>query len=206
MTVKEIFDLRKQGKIEEAYEAIRPQYAVHKGKYTTLCMFWTASDILKKRVKEGRQDEALKIFKALLRILPNLEDADGRAHSSIYYEAVMLSREMTVGSDCAQPAPTFMLDFVEQIKVEQMSDTDWKGLSPLPSPNGKGSGRQLPPVARQLLERAFVELEQCPTIDNALKVMPLLQESVRREPNNQDNRRYMDIIYRIMGKTEQTER
>lgn len=45
MTVKEVFDLRKQGKIEEAYEAIRPMYAVHQGKYTTLCMFWTASDI-----------------------------------------------------------------------------------------------------------------------------------------------------------------
>ena len=43
MTVKEVFDLRKQGKIEEAYEAIRPMFAVHQGKYTTLCMFWTAS-------------------------------------------------------------------------------------------------------------------------------------------------------------------
>ena len=50
MTVKEVFELRKQGKIEEAYDAIRPMYAVHKGKYTTLCMFWTASDILKKRL------------------------------------------------------------------------------------------------------------------------------------------------------------
>ena len=43
MTVKEVFELRKQGKIEEAYEAIRPMFAVHQGKYTTLCMFWTAS-------------------------------------------------------------------------------------------------------------------------------------------------------------------
>lgn len=40
MTVKEVFELRKQGKIEEAYEVIRPMYAVHQGKYTTLCMFW----------------------------------------------------------------------------------------------------------------------------------------------------------------------
>ena len=47
MTVKDIFALRKQGKIEEAYEAIRPIYREHKGKYTTLCMFWTASDMLK---------------------------------------------------------------------------------------------------------------------------------------------------------------
>ena len=40
MTVKEIFELRKQGRIEEAYEAIRPIYATHKGRYTTLCMMW----------------------------------------------------------------------------------------------------------------------------------------------------------------------
>jgi hypothetical protein len=44
-TVKEIFALRKQGKIEEAYEAIRPIYREHKGKYTTLCMFWVAADV-----------------------------------------------------------------------------------------------------------------------------------------------------------------
>ena len=58
MTVKDIFMLRKQGQIEEAYNAIRPLYAVDKGPYTSLAMFWTASDILKKRVSEGKTDEA----------------------------------------------------------------------------------------------------------------------------------------------------
>ena len=53
MKVKEIFDLWKQGRIEEAYEAIRPMYAAHKGRYTTLCMFWTASDVLKLRLEHG---------------------------------------------------------------------------------------------------------------------------------------------------------
>lgn len=76
MTVKEIFDLRKQGRIEEAYEAIRPIYATHKGRYTTLCMFWTASDIFKKRLNEKRIDEAEKIFLALKRMLPTVDDPD----------------------------------------------------------------------------------------------------------------------------------
>ena len=76
MTVKEIFDLRRQGKIEEAYDAIRPMYAVHKGKYTTLCMFWTASDILKKRIAEGRLEEARKIFLALQRMLPRIKEIE----------------------------------------------------------------------------------------------------------------------------------
>ena len=73
MTVKEVFDLRKQGRIEEAYEAIRPMYAAHKGRYTTLCMFWTAADVFKLRLEQKRYDEAEKILEALKRMLPQVE-------------------------------------------------------------------------------------------------------------------------------------
>ena len=74
MTVKDIFDLRKQGRIEEAYEAIRPLYREHKGKFTTLCMFWTASDVFKLRLEQGRVEEAEKIYYAMQRIQPTVED------------------------------------------------------------------------------------------------------------------------------------
>ena len=74
MNVKDIFALRKQGKIEEAYEAIRPIYAVHKGKFTTLCMFWVASDVFKLRLEQKRIEEAEKIYRAMLRLLPFIED------------------------------------------------------------------------------------------------------------------------------------
>lgn len=77
MTTKDVFELRKQGRIEEAYDAIRQLYADDKGPYTSLAMFWTATDILKKRLKEGRADEAEKIFAALQRMLPNVPDKDG---------------------------------------------------------------------------------------------------------------------------------
>ena len=73
MTVKEIFELRKQGRIEEAYEAIRPMYAAHKGRYTTLCMFWTAADVFKLRLEQKRVEEAEKILDALKRMLPQVE-------------------------------------------------------------------------------------------------------------------------------------
>ena len=76
MTVKDIFDLRKQGKIEEAYEAIRPMYAAHKGRYTTLCMFWTAADVFKLRLDQGRTEEAEKILEALKRMLPRVEEVN----------------------------------------------------------------------------------------------------------------------------------
>ena len=208
MTVKEIFELRKQGKIEEAYEAIRPMYAVHQGKYTTLCMFWTANDILKKRIKENRFDEAEKIFKALLRVLPNIEDKDGKVLSSILYDAVMLDKESK--SFC-------MLDFVEQLKVEKLSDEDWKDLTPCPSPNGEGNKYTIPSVAQQLLTCAFHELQEqmygdfmskkAPlshdeVLASCLKVMPLLQEAIRRNPRDKHNQRYMAVVYTIMGERE----
>jgi hypothetical protein len=187
MEVKDIFELRKQGRVEEAYELIRPMYAVHKGKYTTLCMFWTASDILKKRAKEGRHDEAVKIFKALLRILPNIEDRDGRARTSIYYEAVMLAREVSTFN---------MLDFVATLNVEEMRNEDWTGIL-APAVDGKPS-HLIPPVAKQMLSYAFQELEAAPTVDNALNVIPLLQESVRRQPNDKSNQQYISLVKSII--------
>ena len=76
MEVRDIFELRKNGRVEEAYELIRERYKVHKGHYTSLCMFWCASDVLEIRVKEGRLDEARNILFALERMLPNLPDED----------------------------------------------------------------------------------------------------------------------------------
>ena len=77
MTVRDVFELRKQGRVEEAYDAIRQLYANDKGRYTSLAMFWTATDILKKRLDEGRTVEAEKVFAALERMLPNVPDKEG---------------------------------------------------------------------------------------------------------------------------------
>ena len=85
MTVKEVFELRKQGRVEEAYAAIRPMYAVHKGHYTTLCMFWAASDMFKLRIEQGHRDEAEKIYRAMKRMLPTVDDKDGKAAGFMQY-------------------------------------------------------------------------------------------------------------------------
>ena len=69
--------MRKQGKIEEAYEAIRPMYRVHKGYYTSLCMYHCAKDVFHLRLAEGRIDEAEKIYQALQRLVPFIDDRDG---------------------------------------------------------------------------------------------------------------------------------
>ena len=95
MTVREVFELRKQGRIEEAYDAIRPLYAKGKGPYTSLAMFWTATDILKKRLNEGRIDEAEKIIAALERMLPNVPDKEGMVERAFKKCKELLERGMT---------------------------------------------------------------------------------------------------------------
>ncbi len=99
INVKEIFALRKQGKIEEAYEAIRPIYKEHKGKFTTLCMFWVASDVFKLRLEQGRVEEAEKIYRAMLRLLPFIEDDDKAASKREQSDACISSVE------CEQARP-----------------------------------------------------------------------------------------------------
>lgn len=95
MTVREVFELRRQGRIEEAYDAIRPLYANDKGPYTSSAMFWTATDILKKRLNEGRIDEAEKIFAALERMLPNVPDKEGMVEKSFKKSQELMKRGKT---------------------------------------------------------------------------------------------------------------
>ena len=83
MTVEEVFALRNQGRVEDAYEAAREVYAVDKGPYASTAMFWTAVDVLKLRANEDRVDEAKKIFMALERLLNNCKDGNGWMHSAM---------------------------------------------------------------------------------------------------------------------------
>ena len=112
MNVKDIFDLRKQGRIEEAYEAIRPIYASHKGKYTTLCMFWTATDIFKLRLDQKRLDEAEKIYQALQRVIPSLED--DKEHSAARFMHYAESRLIKESSTFASAISRFIAPSVNK--------------------------------------------------------------------------------------------
>ena len=92
MTVKEIFELRKEGRVEEAYNAILPMYRVHHGKYTSLAMFWCAVDmmnlLLGKAVDQSEESlsalaEAEKIHKSLQRLEPKIYDESGACAKAV---------------------------------------------------------------------------------------------------------------------------
>lgn len=180
MTVKDIFELRRQGRIEEAYEAIRPMYAVHKGKYTTLAMFWTASDILKKRLVERRLDEALAIYKALLRLLPHIDDTECKSHTAMLYASLRM----------ADALDAFVL--LEHIGQIGLLPADWQQQT-------DDQGKTIPAVAVRVMRRLFLEIRLAPTVENALKLVPFLQMSMQHQPQDKDNQLTMAFIYEIMG-------
>lgn len=83
MTISEVFELRKQGLKEEAYEVARKIYAVDKGPYASAAMFWTAMDMLKMRVNEDRIEEARKIYLAMERLLNMSNDHKDWMHDAL---------------------------------------------------------------------------------------------------------------------------
>ena len=92
MTVKEIFELRKEGRVEEAYNAILPMYKVHHGKYTSLAMFWCAVDmmnLLLGKVVDSSENslaalsQAEKIYLSLQRLAPKLYDETGSCAKTV---------------------------------------------------------------------------------------------------------------------------
>ena len=92
MTVKEIFELRREGRIEEAYNAILPMYRVHHGKYTSLAMFWCAVDmmnlLLGKAVDSTEESlaalaEAERIYLSLQRLAPKIYDESGSCQQTV---------------------------------------------------------------------------------------------------------------------------
>lgn len=92
-TAKDVFELRKQGLIEEAYDTIRPIYAKDKSPYTSLAMFWTAVDILRRRVVEGRTGEAQKILLSLRRMLSSVPDKEGWVHDAMNRCEALIEKE-----------------------------------------------------------------------------------------------------------------
>lgn len=92
MTVKDIFELRREGRIEEAYNAILPMYRVHHGKYTSLAMFWCGADmmnlLLSKAIDASKTSltalaEAEKIYLSLQRLAPKLYDESGACQQTV---------------------------------------------------------------------------------------------------------------------------
>ena len=96
-------------------------YAVHKGYYTSLCMYLTARDVLLLRLDQGRTVEAQKIYEALKRLIPSIEDKDGQVARFMEYAArrleeagMVLNRGQQAVLDCIRSNPGLRVPMISE--------------------------------------------------------------------------------------------
>ena len=183
MDVKDVFELRRQGRTEDAYAAILPLYAAHKGHYTTIAMFWVGVDMMRLRYQQRRLEEAYKIFRSLMRLYPTMKDTDLKGQSAMMRAAILVFEHHNSFS---------MLDFITHWDITRLTEDDWKGT--------QHEGFVTPSTGMRIVGKVFKEVAANPTVDMALRAAPILAEALKHIPYNRDNQRYKAIIYQIMGK------
>lgn len=183
MDVKDVFELRRQGRTEDAYAAILPLYAAHKGHYTTIAMFWVGVDMMRLRYQQRRLEEAYMIFKSLMRLYPTMKDTDLKGQSAMMRAAIQVFEHNNSFS---------ILDFITHWDITRLTDDDWKGT--------QHEGFVTPSTGMRIVGKVFKEVAANPTVDMALRAAPILAEALKHSPYNRDNQRYKAIIYQIMGK------
>ena len=125
MTAKDIFELRKQGHKEEAYEAARALYASDKSPYASLAMFWTAVDMLRLQVSEGHLDDAEKIFLALERLLPTVPDKDARVNDALENCRDLLAKGNTRQQQGEKPEHLQTGSWGEELAADYLRSKDY---------------------------------------------------------------------------------
>lgn len=227
-TIQDIFELRKNGQFEQAYAAVLPMYRVHHGHYTTLCMFWTATDVMRLRIDAGRCREAEQIMASLRHLYPNLQDKDLSAARTLNRLALQLAtkeQEMKnagwqmkgdkaiddkANQDEAKLAwevelevmQFSLLDYMKDFGSQYMAEDDWQA--------SEWNGHIVPSLGTKIASRIFHEVterewgtkadekENRERLEIALEY---IQTALAHAPKNKHLLRYQaNLIYRLGDK------
>lgn len=183
MTVKEIFELRKAGKTEEAWREIEPMFAVHQGHYTSIAYFWTASDLFAIRIKEKRTEEARRLLSCMLKGFPHLQDKDGRANAAIVRAALGLDNLVE----------NFNLIYFSSY-FEKLGKEHWKAQ--------KIDNHWVPALGQRVVDHLFRYFEERADADYMKVVMPIFARALKENPNSKRNLHCLALLYKMEGDTE----
>lgn len=186
MTVQEIFELRKQGQVAQAWEAIQPMFAVHKGHYTSIAYFWLASDSLKSALEAKNADAARQLLFKMTQAYPYIEDADGRARQAIIKGALKVDSLMEQ-FNLAYFMPYF----------EKMNDDDWRAQ--------KVNDHWLPSLGERVISHLFRDFEQRSDAEYVARIVPLLGTALKHRPNDKNYLRILARLYQMEGQRDKAE-
>lgn len=179
MEVRDVFAMRKDGRVEEAYAAISDIYAVHHGPHTNLCMFWCSSDMLKLRVKENNAKEARRLLGQMVKIYPDIKDDDGRAARAISKGALAMDK-MVKDFNLVFFMPWF----------NKLTDEDWKPYIV--------DNHRVPSLGQQVVNHLMKDI-QTRSVDYINNVAALFGTAMQKAPHDKQNLRHYAQVHSFLG-------
>lgn len=188
-TLQEIFEMRKNGNFEQAYNAVLPLYSEHHGHYTTLCMFWTATDVMRLRIDAGECEQAERIFASLRQIYADLQDSEHTAARMLNRLALQLStREQELRWQSQSAFSFSLLDYMSDFGHQYLTDEDWQ--------QGEKDGHPMPSFAMRITTRIFHEISTqsgC-SMDRIIAAMEMVMRCLKHTPKNKHLLRYQAYL------------
>lgn len=216
LTIQDIFEMRKRKQYEEAYQAVLPMYELHHGHYTTSCMFWTASDIMRLRIEAGKVAEAEQIMASLRQLYPNMQDKDyiaARAMNRLALQLATKEQEITKEQQyqgiryanwgkedgaklsweiMPDPMTFSLLDYMVDFGVNYLSEEDWQ--------MSEWNGHPVPSRGSKMISRIYHEVstdKECST-DRLEAALEFVQMGLDHVPTNKHMLRYRaNLLYRL---------
>ena len=185
MTVKDVFELRKLGRIEEAYQAIVPMYKVHHGHYTTICMFWCGADMAKLHIERKETKKAERILASLRRLYPSLDDKDNSARQTLLNIAMQVA-----GTDSFSFA-----EFVGWWGLDNLTDEDWKA--------GESNGHPLPSRGQKIATLLFHEARKSEEQEVKQQVLAFIEVALLHNQRNRNLQRAKAMLLAETGDKQQ---
>ena len=180
MEVRDIFELRREGRTEEAYRAILQIYAIHQGPHTNLCMFWCTNDLFKMRVREKRIDEARKLLYQLTQLYPHIQDRLLMGNRAIVNTALTLDKNID----------NFNLVYFMPF-FNRMTEADWQPYI--------AQGHSVPSLGQQVVNHLLKNQPQRDTkyVDT---IADLFRTALKKSPYYKENLRHLAQMHTLFGK------
>ncbi len=181
MEVRDVFEMRKEGRLEEAYSAILKLYAMHQGPHTNLCMFWCTNDMFKLRARQKRVEEARRLLFQLVKLYPQTKDRMGQGNRAIINAALCMDK-LADGFNLLYFMPYY----------NRMTEADWQPYV--------AGGHKVPSLGQQVVNHLLKDLDKR---DAAYinQVADLFRLAFQKSPYYKENLRHLAQMHNLLGNT-----
>ncbi len=182
MEVRDVFELRKEGRVEEAYRAISEIYAHHQGPHTNLCMFWCSSDMLRKYAKEKAVKSMRQMLGNMVKIYPTISDNRGDAARAIAKGALAMDK-LVEDFNLIYFLPWF----------NKLAEEDWKPYTV--------DNHQVPSLGQQIVNHLMKDIHRR-DVDYVNSVVELFRKAMEKAPHYKPNLRHYAQLHIFLGNSE----